>query len=36
VLSSPRYSAAARTAGASAGAVADPVRVCHEALAAPA
>jgi UDP:flavonoid glycosyltransferase YjiC (YdhE family) len=36
VLSSPRYSAAARAAGASAGAVADPVRVCHEALAAPA
>lgn len=36
VLSSPRYAAAARAAGASAGAVADPVRVCHEALAAPA
>lgn len=36
VLSFPRYAAAARAAGASAGAVADPVRVCHEALAAPA
>ncbi|MGA5465175.1 glycosyltransferase [Mycobacterium sp. NPDC050041] len=34
VLSSPRYSAAARAAGSSVTAVADPVRVCHEALAA--
>ena len=34
VLSSPRYGEAARTAGATASEVADPVRVCHEALAA--
>ncbi|MEV3904088.1 glycosyltransferase [Mycobacterium sp. NPDC050551] len=34
VLSSPRYSEAARAAGASVTTVADPVRVCHEALAA--
>ena len=33
VLSSPRYAEAARTAGATAADVADPVRVCHEALA---
>jgi UDP:flavonoid glycosyltransferase YjiC (YdhE family) len=33
VLSSPRYRQAARQAGASVSAVADPVRVCHEALA---
>ena len=33
VLADPRYRAAARRAGASAGAVADPVRVCHDALA---
>jgi UDP:flavonoid glycosyltransferase YjiC (YdhE family) len=33
VLSSPRYAEAARTAGASAADVSDPVRVCHEALA---
>ncbi|MHA7650497.1 glycosyltransferase [Mycobacterium sp. ML4] len=36
VLSSPGYRAAARKAAASAGGVADPVRVCHEALALPA
>jgi UDP:flavonoid glycosyltransferase YjiC (YdhE family) len=35
VLSSPGYREAARKAGASASEVADPVRVCHEALAAP-
>jgi UDP:flavonoid glycosyltransferase YjiC (YdhE family) len=33
VLSSPRYSEAAREAAASVAEVADPVRVCHEALA---
>ena len=33
VLSSPRYAEAARRAGASVDGVADPVRVCHEALA---
>jgi UDP:flavonoid glycosyltransferase YjiC (YdhE family) len=33
VLSSPRYKEAAREAGASGAGVADPVRVCHEALA---
>lgn len=33
VLSSPRYREAARRAGASVSQVADPVRVCHEALA---
>jgi UDP:flavonoid glycosyltransferase YjiC (YdhE family) len=33
VLSSPRYAEAARTAAATAADVADPVRVCHEALA---
>ena len=33
VLSSPRYADAARRAGASVAGVADPVRVCHEALA---
>ena len=33
VLSSPRYADAARRAGASVDGVADPVRVCHEALA---
>jgi UDP:flavonoid glycosyltransferase YjiC (YdhE family) len=33
VLSSPRYAAAARTAGATAAEVTDPVRVCHDALA---
>ncbi len=33
VLSSPRYADAARRAGASIAEVADPVRVCHEALA---
>ncbi|OBG61386.1 MULTISPECIES: glycosyltransferase [unclassified Mycobacterium] len=33
VLSSPRYRQAARTAAASIAGVADPVRVCHEALA---
>jgi UDP:flavonoid glycosyltransferase YjiC (YdhE family) len=33
VLSSPQYAVAARTAGATAANVADPVRVCHEALA---
>jgi UDP:flavonoid glycosyltransferase YjiC (YdhE family) len=33
VLSSPRYREAARTAAAGIGGVADPVRVCHEALA---
>ena len=33
VLSSPRYREAARRAGASIAQVADPVRVCHEALA---
>jgi UDP:flavonoid glycosyltransferase YjiC (YdhE family) len=33
VLSSPRYAEAARRAGATAADVADPVRVCHEALA---
>jgi UDP:flavonoid glycosyltransferase YjiC (YdhE family) len=33
VLSSPRYREAARLAGESVGSVADPVRVCHEALA---
>jgi UDP:flavonoid glycosyltransferase YjiC (YdhE family) len=33
VLSSPRYREAARRAGASVADVADPVRVCHEALA---
>jgi len=32
VLGSPRYREAARRAGAGAGTVADPVRVCHEAL----
>jgi len=32
VLSSPRYREAARRAGASVSEVADPVRVCHEAL----
>jgi UDP:flavonoid glycosyltransferase YjiC (YdhE family) len=32
VLSSPRYAEAARRAGASVAGVADPVRVCHEAL----
>jgi UDP:flavonoid glycosyltransferase YjiC (YdhE family) len=34
VLSSPRYAAAAREAGATIADVRDPVRVCHEALAA--
>ena len=33
VLSSPSYAGAARRAGASVDGVADPVRVCHEALA---
>ena len=33
VLSSPRYAEAARRAGATAADVADPVRVCHDALA---
>jgi UDP:flavonoid glycosyltransferase YjiC (YdhE family) len=33
VLSTPRYRAAARRAGASVAGVVDPVRVCHEALA---
>jgi UDP:flavonoid glycosyltransferase YjiC (YdhE family) len=33
VLSSPRYAEAARRGGATAADVADPVRVCHEALA---
>jgi UDP:flavonoid glycosyltransferase YjiC (YdhE family) len=33
VLAAPRYREAARSAAASSGAVADPVRVCHEALA---
>jgi UDP:flavonoid glycosyltransferase YjiC (YdhE family) len=33
VLSSPRYAEAARRARASVADVADPVRVCHEALA---
>jgi UDP:flavonoid glycosyltransferase YjiC (YdhE family) len=33
VLSSPRYAEAARAAGATAAEVADPVRVCHDALA---
>jgi UDP:flavonoid glycosyltransferase YjiC (YdhE family) len=33
VLSSPRYRQAAQSAAASIGGVADPVRVCHEALA---
>jgi UDP:flavonoid glycosyltransferase YjiC (YdhE family) len=33
VLSSPRYAEAARRAGATVADVADPVRVCHEALA---
>jgi UDP:flavonoid glycosyltransferase YjiC (YdhE family) len=33
VLSSPGYRAAAREAAASVAGVADPVRVCHEALA---
>jgi UDP:flavonoid glycosyltransferase YjiC (YdhE family) len=33
VLSSPRYAEAARRAGATVAEVADPVRVCHEALA---
>jgi UDP:flavonoid glycosyltransferase YjiC (YdhE family) len=33
VLSSPRYAEAAKAAGATAADVADPVRVCHEALA---
>ena len=33
VLSSPRYAEAARRAGATASDVADPVRVCHDALA---
>ncbi|KKB97704.1 glycosyltransferase, partial [Mycobacterium nebraskense] len=33
VLSSPRYREAAQTAAASIAGVADPVRVCHEALA---
>ena len=33
VLSSPRYADAARRAGASVDGMADPVRVCHEALA---
>jgi UDP:flavonoid glycosyltransferase YjiC (YdhE family) len=32
VLSSPTYREAARRAGASVSEVADPVRVCHEAL----
>jgi UDP:flavonoid glycosyltransferase YjiC (YdhE family) len=36
VLASPRYREAARRAGASVAGVADPVRVCHEALATPA
>lgn len=36
VLASPDYRAAARRAGATADAVDDPVRVCHEALAGPA
>ena len=36
VLSSPRYAEAARRAGATAADVADPVRVCHDALAPPA
>ena len=36
VLSSSRYAEAARTAGATAADVADPVRVCHDALATPA
>ena len=34
VLADPRYRVAAGRAGASSGAVADPVRVCHDALAA--
>jgi UDP:flavonoid glycosyltransferase YjiC (YdhE family) len=33
VLSSPRYRSAARRAAASVAGVADPVRVCHQALA---
>jgi hypothetical protein len=33
VLSSPRYREAAHRAAASVAGVADPVRVCHEALA---
>jgi UDP:flavonoid glycosyltransferase YjiC (YdhE family) len=33
VLSSPKYAEAARAAGATAADVADPVRVCHDALA---
>jgi UDP:flavonoid glycosyltransferase YjiC (YdhE family) len=33
VLASPEYRRAARSAGATVGAVADPVRVCHDALA---
>jgi hypothetical protein len=32
VLSNPSYREAARAAGASAADVADPVRVCHEAV----
>jgi hypothetical protein len=32
VLSSPRYREAARRAGRSIAEVADPVRVCHEAM----
>lgn len=36
VLSAPRYREAARGAAAAVGGIADPVRVCHEALAAPA
>ncbi|MGZ6777566.1 MAG: glycosyltransferase [Mycobacterium sp.] len=36
VLSSPRYAEAARRAGATAPDVADPVRVCHDALGLPA
>ena len=32
VLSAPRYREAARAAGASVAGVADPVRVCHDAL----
>jgi UDP:flavonoid glycosyltransferase YjiC (YdhE family) len=32
VLSAPSYAEAARRAGKSASGVADPVRVCHEAL----
>jgi UDP:flavonoid glycosyltransferase YjiC (YdhE family) len=36
VLSSPRYAEAAKAAGATVADVADPVRVCHDALAPPA